>query len=335
MFSQYRWVTSYRAILEDGSLRADENMVLTGADVVVAQLVRNGVRWVATLCGNGLDPFYVACKKAGVRLVDTHNEQSAAYIADAYARLTGHLGVCAVSSGVAHCNALTGVANAYFDGAPVLLITSASEGYGSRRGVFQEFDQVGLAAPICKFASSVNHAEDVASLTRQAIAAATSGRPGPVHLTIPVDVFKEKVEDSLEEPIGMNPNTQTIGRAEPEAIRRLLELISEAERPLIVGGSGLFYAGAQKPLVEFSEAAGVPMVTPIWDRGAVDEPHPNFLGVVGAVSGETRLLADADLVILAGAQVDYRLGFLRPPAVQPHLRVIRLDSDSMPATPGN
>jgi acetolactate synthase-1/2/3 large subunit len=315
-------------MLENDSFTAGESVVLTGADLVVAELKRYGVNWVATLCGNGLNPFFVACKKAGVRLVDTHNEQSAAYIADAYARLTGHLGVCAVSSGVAHCNALTGVANAYFDGAPVLLITSASEGYGSRRGVFQEFDQVALAAPICKFASAVNRTGDIASLTRQAISVATSGRPGPVHLTIPVDLFSEKVTDSPKEPIGTNSDTQTTGRADPGAIGKSLELIGAAQRPLLVGGTGVFYAGAQKTFVEFSEASGVPIVTPIWDRGAVDEPHPNFLGVVGAASGEPKLLADADLLILVGVQVDYRLGFLRPPAVKTDLRVIRIDPDA-------
>lgn len=301
-------------------------MVLTGADLLVSELSRYGVRWISTLCGNGLNPFYISCRRAGIRLIDTHNEQAAAYMADAYARLTGRLGVCAVSSGVAHSNALTGIANAYFDGAPVLLITGASAGYGSFRGVFQEFDQVALAAPICKFASSVSRASDIAFLTRHAIAVATSGRFGPVHLTIPIDVLEEKVEGSTYG-VEVSPRMQALGRADPKTIQQAAKLLGEAQRPLIVAGTGVFYAQAQRQLMEFSEAAAIPIVTPIWDRGSVEKPHPNFLGVVGAASGEPKILADADLVILVGALVDYRIGFLKEPAVQKDLCVIRLDTD--------
>jgi len=302
-------------------------LALTGADLLVAELARHGIRWVATLCGNGLNPFYLACKRAGIRLVDTHNEQAAAYIADTYARLTGRLGVCAVSSGIAHCNALTGVANAYFDGAPVLLITGASAGYGAGRGAFQEFDQVALAAPICKSASLVSRATDIAFMTREAIAVASAGHPGPSHLTVPLDVLEARVDALAEEPAQMSTGMRTIVRPDPELVREAAKLIGHSQRPLIVAGTGAFHAQAQGEVVEFSEAAAIPIVTPIWDRGVIEDPHPHFLGVVGAASGEPRLLADADLVIAVGAQVDYRIGFLRHPAVQEGLRIIRIDSD--------
>jgi len=302
-------------------------MALTGADILVAELARHGVRWVATLCGNGMNPFYLACRRADIRLIDTHNEQASAYIADAYARLTGQLGVCAVSSGIAHINALTGIANSFFDGAAVLLITGASAGYGARRGVFQEFDQVALAAPICKFSSLVTRADDLAFLTRQAIAAACTGRPGPAHLTVPLDVLEDQVGGLIGEPTRMLPYMQAPGSPSPELLRNAAKLINHSQSPLLIVGTGAFHAQAQGPAMEFSEVAAVPVVTPIWDRGIVERPHPNFLGVVGAASGEPKLLADADLVILVGAQVDYRIGFLKPPAVQKDLRIIRIDSD--------
>jgi acetolactate synthase-1/2/3 large subunit len=302
-------------------------MTLKGADVLVAELARHGVQWVATLCGNGMNPFYLACRRSGIRLIDTHNEQAAAYIADAYARLTGQLGVCAVSSGVAHDNALTGVANAYFDGAAVLLITGASAGYGARHGVFQEFDQVALAAPICKFSSLVTRANDLPFLTRQAIAAASTGRPGPAHLTVPLDVLEGEVGELAGEPARMLPPARAAGRPGQELLRQAAKLIAHSQQPLLIAGTGAFQAQAQEGVRELSEIADMPIVTPIWDRGIVEGPHPNFLGVVGAASGEPRILADADLVVLVGAQVDYRIGFLRPPAVHKDLRVIRIDSD--------
>jgi len=302
-------------------------MALTGADLLVAEIKRQGVTWVATLCGNGLNPFYVACRRAGLRLVDTHNEQAAAYMADAYGRLTGRVGVCAVSSGVAHSNALTGVANAYFDGAPLLLITGASAGYGAGHGVFQEFDQVALAAPLCKFATWVSRASDLAFLVRQTFAAAVSGRPGPVHLTIPIDILESQVDTpgKLAGRAGMEAAPSE--RMDPGIISEAAKVIRRARRPLLIAGSGVFYAGGQAAMMRLSEAAAIPMVTPIWDRGAVERPHPNFLGVVGAASGEPRLLADADLILLVGARVDYRVGFLKPPAVREDAFIIRIDGD--------
>lgn len=303
-------------------------MALTGADLLVLELKRQGVTWVSTVCGNGLNPFHQSCQKASIRLIDTHNEQAAAYMADAYARLTGRVGVCAVSSGVAHSNALTGVANAFFDGSPLLLITGASAGYGADRGVFQEFNQVALAEPICKFAKCVSRASDIVFLTRQAFAKALGGRPGPVHLTIPVDVLEAEVEapnEFLKENISENSYNESV---EPDSVSKAVSIIERSHNPLIIAGSGVFYAKGQNPMIRFSEATAIPMVTPIWDRGAVDKPHPNFLGVIGAASGEPRLIEDTDLIILAGTRVDYRVGYLMPPKVSEKTFIIRIDNDA-------
>ncbi len=299
----------------------------TGADLLVSELKRQGVTWVSTLCGNGLNPFYAACRKAGIRLVDTHNEQAAAYMADAYARLTGRVGVCAVSSGIAHVNALTGVANAFFDGAPLLLLTSASAGYGAGRGVFQEFDQVAMAKPICKFSRCVTRVSGLTYLVRQAFTSAASGHLGPVHLTVPIDVLEAEA-DEPEKPLkGGWDGVVSPGKPEYNVLDGVIRAIKRSERPLIVAGTGVFYARAGAAMLRFSEASAVPIVTPIWDRGAVDKPHPNFLGVVGAATGEPRLLEDADLIIMAGAAVDYRVGFLAPPKVKKDAAIIRVDSD--------
>jgi len=303
-------------------------MALTGADLLVLELKRQGVTWVSTVCGNGLNQFHQSCQKASIRLIDTHNEQAAAYMADAYARLTGRVGVCAVSSGIAHSNALTGVANAFFDGSPLLLLTGASAGYGADRGVFQEFNQVALAEPICKFAKCVGRASDIVFLTRQAFAKALGGRPGPVHLTIPADVLEAEVEAPNEfqkENISENSYNESV---EPDSVSKAVSVIERSHNPLIIAGSGVFYAKGQNPMIRFSEATAIPIVTPIWDRGAVDKPHPNFLGVIGAVSGEPRLIEDTDLIILAGTRVDYRVGYLMPPKVSEKTFIIRIDNDA-------
>lgn len=296
----------------------------TGADLVVKQLALQGVKWISTLCGNGMDPLYDACRKAGVRVVDTHNEQAAAYMADAYARLTGRLAVCAVSSGIAHCNALTGVANAYFDGAPLLLITGASSGYGAGRGVFQEFDQVGLAGPICKYSAAVLCPGDLVYMLREAISAALSPRRGPVHLTIPRAILESTLEATR--PLSPVARPQS-GPPDQGSLEILKSKLGASRKPLLVAGTGLFFSEHRGALAAFSEAYGAPIVAPIWDRGCVEERHPGFVGVVGAASGQPDLLAEADLLLLAGARGDYRVGFLSPPAVAEDAFIARIDED--------
>jgi len=297
---------------------------MTGADFVVQRLLSLGVERVFTLCGNGLDPFYDACDRAGLALVDTHNEQSAGYMADAHGRLTGRLAVCAVSSGVAHINALTGVVNAHFDGAPMLLITGASEQTTYGLGHFQELDQVALADPICKLARRVESPDRLEHALDQAYAAAMSGRPGPVHLTIPLDVFQAQIPEPMAVKDSSESHTAILGPVDSDLIEKAADLLEAAQRPLIVAGSGVFYSGAEQALADVTAVADVPIVIPIWDRGCIGHSCRQFVGFVGPASGEPRLLVDVDLIIMVGAEVDYRVGYLRPPAVRQDLRVIRI-----------
>jgi acetolactate synthase-1/2/3 large subunit len=316
-------------------------LVMTGADLLVRLLKAQGVPFVSTLCGNGLDPLLVACKRQGLRLADVRNEQAAGYMADAAGRLTRRVGVCTSSSGVAHLNALTGLVNAYFDGAPMLLITGASDSRTAGLGNFQDLDQVALARPVCKLARRVDRPERIALAVQEAFASARSGRPGPVHLTIPSDVLKAPVTES---DVHGAPHASSGGNApaassfaavpgtppslaDPELIREAVNLLARAERPVLVAGSGVFYANAEDPLRHLVAAAGMPVVTPIWDRGAVSRPMPEYLGVVGAASGGPSVLADADLLLLAGSRVDYRVGYVKPPAVSAKAHVIRIDCD--------
>jgi len=304
---------------------------MTGADLLVSQLKAHDVPFVPTLCGNGLDPFYVACKRHGLRLVDVRNEQAAGYMADAVGRLTRRVGVCSASSGVAHVNALTGVTNAYFDGSPMLLFTGASDSRTTGLGNFQDLDHVALARPICKLAQRVDRPERIPVAVNEAFAIARSGRPGPVHVTIPGDVLQATVnETDLGRWLAGSRGAQAASprsAADPDLVREAVDLLADAKRPLLVAGSGVFYADAEEPLRDLATAVGLPIVTPIWDRGAVGRPLAEFLGVIGAASGEPALLSDADLVLLAGARVDYRVGYLKPPAVSARARVLRLDRE--------
>jgi acetolactate synthase-1/2/3 large subunit len=302
--------------------------VTTAADVFVAELQARGVRFVATLNGHGLDPFYLACRRAGMRMIDVRNEQAAAYMAEVTGRLTRSVGVCAVSGAVAHANALTGVLNAWFDGAPMLLVTGITPlgrlGYGD----FQDFNPVPVAAPICKYARLVDAPQRIGQIVHEAFTAATAGRPGPVHLALPIDVASAEVTPAglIRSPV-RSGEVRHAGAGDRAAVEEAARRIRAAERPVLVAGSGVYYSRGEEALARFAGAQQMPTVTPIWDRGSVPEPIEPFLGVIGAASGNARLVPDADLVILAGAEFDYRVGQLAPPIVRRDAQVIRIHAD--------
>lgn len=300
---------------------------MTGADLLVRELKTRGVTFLPTLCGHGLDPILYAAKRAGVRVVDVHNEQTASYVADAYARLTRRVGVCASSTGIAHVNAFAGLLNAWFDGAPVLLLTGSSDLRHLGRGAFQDVDHVRLAQPLCRHAELVTSAERLPHAIHAAFAAATSGRPAPVNLTVPLDVLTAEVDENKV------PNFPRVGAvhlpdtaADADDVRAAVRLLSGAQSPLIVAGTGAFYADAGAELLAFAEQAQIPVVTPIWDKGVVNKPSPLFLGVIGAASGEPPLLPDADALLLVGVQVDYRLRYLDSPPLRSDVRVVRMNA---------
>lgn len=294
---------------------------MTAAEWFIQGLQQRGVRWLATLCGHGLDPLYQAARRAGLRLVDVRNEQTAGYMAGSAGRLTRRPSVVAVSSGVAHANALSGVVDAWMDGAPMLLVSGAAALRTRGMGHFQDLDQVALAAPVTRYARLIDHPERVLQLLDEAFTAAVEG-PGPVHLTFPMDIQTAEVSaEALVRP-NCRPCTRVHG-GDPEAAAYALAC---ASRPLIIAGSGVYYAGESEALAEFCERFAIPFQIPIWDRGCADRPAESFMGVIGAATGGPRLLADADCLVMAGAAPDYRLGYLQPGAVAQGAAIVHLTS---------
>ena len=302
---------------------------MTTADILIEELQARGVKFIATLNGHGLDPFYLACDRANMRMIDVRNEQSAGYIAEVTGRLTRNVGVCAVSGAIAHVNGLTGVLNAWFDGAPMLMITGTTDHADFGWGNFQDFNPDPTARPICKYSRVIDVPHRIAQITHEAFTAATSGRPGPVHLTLPMDVAAANVDpDRLMQSRARSGQVQSDANAPASLIDQATRMLAAAERPLLVAGSNLYYARGEEALARFISQQKIPTVVPIWDRGSVSHPHEAFMGVIGAASGGARLLPDADLIILAGAELDYRVGQTQPPAVAGDAKVMRIHSDA-------
>jgi acetolactate synthase I/II/III large subunit len=277
---------------------------MNAADLLIAGLRERGIEWIATLCGHGLDPLLHAARKAGMRLVDVRNEQTCAYMADAAGRLTGRPGVCAVSSGIAHLNALTGVANAWFDRAPMLLISGAASSHTAGLGHFQDLDQVTLAKPITKYSRAIDHAERTRQILDEALDEAEAAPQGPVHLMFPMNVQTSEPGELTQPWRVRSPEF----REDTAAVSAALKT---AKAPLVIAGSGMFYNGYGPDMLRFCERAAIPIVTPIWDRGIINQPSRVFQGVIGAATGGAEILSHADCILLAGAVVDYRLGYLQ------------------------
>ena len=295
---------------------------MTAVEWFVRGLQERGIEWVATLCGHGLDPFDQACKKHGLRLIDTRNEQAAAYMAEAHGRLTKRPGVVAVSSAVAHANAMTGVVDACLDQAPMLLLSGAAALRTSGLGHFQDIDQVALAKPATKYARLIDRADRAVQILDEALRIAAEPPCGPVHITFPMDMQQTEVpEDRMIRPI-REPVRGAPAAADFESAAACL---SSAKQPLIIAGSGIYYANEEQALCDFAREFSAPVLAPIWDRGIIDQPLESFVGVVGAATGGRAALADADCIVMAGAQPDYRVGYLHPGAIREDAKVVRVD----------
>lgn len=311
------------------SINSSRELPTTAADLLVEELRVRGVPFVATLNGHGLDPFLLACRRAGMRMIDVRNEQAASYMAEVAGRLSRSVGVCAVSGAVAHANALSGVLNAHLDGAPMLLVTGMVPLARLGLGDFQDFNPVPVAAPICKYARIVDVPERVAQIVHEAFAAATSGRPGPVHLALPMDIAAAPVDPgAIPRPRVRSGDVRIRGAGDPELVVEAARLIQQAERPVLVAGSGVYYSHGESALARFISQLDIPTVVPIWDRGSISAPTYAFVGVVGAASGTAALLEDADLVLLVGAEMDYRVGQILPPVVRSAAKVVRIHADA-------
>lgn len=269
-------------------------------------LRERGVEWMAALCGHGLDPLFGAARKAGIRIIDVRNEQTAGYMADAWGRLTRRPGVCASSSGVAVVNALTGVMNAWFDHAPMLYISGTAASTTLGLGAFQDSDHIGLARPVTKISASIDHPQRALQMLDQAWEAAKAWPSGPVHLQFPMDVQTASVEEGAVvrgtgADAATGPNRSTV-----DAVAKAL---AAAERPLIIAGSHTYYSGEAQELAYLAERYSIPVQIPIWDRGLFDSACDCFMGVIGAATGGPALIDQSDCVIVS-ADVDYRVGYL-------------------------
>ncbi len=302
-------------------------MEITGAQAVMRSLETLGVDKVFGYPGGAILPAYDPMIDAGFEHVLVRHEQGAIHMAEGYAHATGRVGVCIVTSGPAATNLVTGLADAMMDSVPVLAITGqvATSAIGS--DAFQEADVTGITMPITKHNELVHTVERIPEAIKEAFHVARTGRPGPVLVDIPKDILNATFEWHWDETVDL-PGYRPTVRGHGKMIREALDLIAQAERPVIYAGGGLVRAGAGDELYRFATMLGVPVVTTLMARGVFPDDHELAVGMPGMHGhyAAVRAFQESDLLITLGARFDDRVtGKLDDFA--PHAKVVHVDVD--------
>ncbi len=305
-----------------------EGTELSGAAIVCESLLAEGVDTVFGYPGGAMLPLYhVLPSYPALRHILVRHEENAAMAADGYARATGRVGVCFATSGPGATNLVTGIANAFMDSVPMVAITAQVATSSVGKMAFQEVDTVGITKPITKRSYFVRHVDELAAVLREAFHVARDGRPGPVVVDLPKDVQNGRtvyrrpangLVHQLPEP--PEPNSHEVVKA--------AQLLSEAERPVLLVGHGVVQAAGYRELRELAEKTDTPVLTTLLGISALPESHPLSFGMIG-MHGHfwaNRAVEEADLVVAVGMRFDDRVA-CKPSSFAPKAKIVHVDID--------
>lgn len=296
-------------------------MPVHGGKLAARALKEAGVEVIFTLSGGHIMPIYDGCLDEGIRIIDVRHEQAAVHAADSWSRCNpGKIGVAAITAGPGVTDGVTGVANAWRANSPILVFGGQGPFENLRRGSLQEMDHVGVMKPITKFADSVYQTHRIPEYIELAVRHAVSGIPGPVYLEIPMDVFMNEVEwdQAPVPPIRTEPPRLSPDRAE---VRRAIELLGDAERPVLMAGTSVKWSRASGTLNSFLRETHIPTYTNGMGRGTVPPDSPEWLN-----RSRRAALQQADCVVLAGTLLDFRMRFGQ--TIPKDAKIIQLDMDA-------
>ncbi|GAB6173408.1 biosynthetic-type acetolactate synthase large subunit [Paradesulfitobacterium aromaticivorans] len=288
-------------------------MQITAAQKIVQKLLENNVKVVFEYPGGNIAPILDCIKReSNIDLIVTRNDQAASLMADAYSRVSGETSVCMATLGPGASNLITGIANAYFDSIPVVVITGqvgldSYKGYKDTRQLgFQEMDIVSMATPVTKWSYLIKKPEDVSWVIDRAFQLANEGRPGPVLIDVPMNIQRANLnEEDLLEGIINNIGTR---RIEQSKIEILVKQINQAEKPVIISGGGVVLSKAEQELAALAQEYGIPVANTLMGQGSFDQYNELSLGFMGCYGSRfcNKAVAEADLVIGVGTRFDLR-----------------------------
>jgi len=281
---------------------------ITGAQMLVKCLKKEGVEVIFGYPGGVVIPIYDALFEGDIRHILVRHEQGAAHAADGYARATGKTGVCMATSGPGATNLITGIANAYMDSIPLVAITGQVARPLIGTDGFQEADTTGITAPITKHNYLVKDPEELAVTIKEAFHIASTGRPGPVLVDIPVDVSNSLVDENKKVHLSL-PGYKPTMKGNKKQIRQAASRIFSASRPVIFAGGGVVSSGASPELRKLVKTIEVPVITTLTGKGTYPETDPLSLGMAGMHGTKYANIAfsETDLVIAVGVRFDDRV----------------------------
>lgn len=300
---------------------------LTGAQILIESLIREGVEIIFGIPGGANLPIFNHLYDSPIRFVLTRHEQGAAHMADGYARSTGKIGVCIATSGPGATNLTTGLATAYMDSVPIIAITGQVATHLIGNDAFQEADATGITRQATKHNFLITNVDDLARVVREAFYIAKTGRPGPVHIDIPVDVQRAKTNFIWPQKVQIR-SFNPVYDPHPLQIRKAVDLIINSKKPLLYVGGGAIISNSTDQLIQLSELADIPVTLTLMANGAFPYTHKNYLGVLGMHGRYAANMAmqRCDVLITCGARFDDRVtGRLKD--FSPNSKKIHIDID--------
>ncbi len=291
-----------------------------GGQLVARALKSAGVECVFTLSGGHIMPIYDGCQDEGIEIIDVRHEQAAAHAADAWSRVRpGSIGVALVTAGPGVTDAVTGVAHAWRANSPMLLIGGQGPFANRGKGSLQEMDHVALMRPITKWADACYQTERLPEYIELAMRHAVSGIPGPVFLEIPMDILMAEAKWEVDIPrISTQPPSIT---PDPKTVRAALDLLSKAEKPMLMAGTSVKWSQAQVAMTEFLDVTNIPAFANGMGRGTLPRDSRHLFNRT-----RRKALEQCDLIILAGAVLDFRLAFGE--SIPKSARIIQMEMDN-------
>ncbi|HEX9016215.1 MAG TPA: thiamine pyrophosphate-binding protein [Chloroflexota bacterium] len=308
----------------------------SAADVLVKYLEQEGISHLFGVPGGHLLSLYDAVHRSGkIKTVLARNEQGAGYMANGYARVSGKPGLCCGTVGPGATNLVSGVATAYMDSTPLIVLTAQVGTTAIGKGALQEaagdgrtVDQVALFRPITKYSTMVTRPVTVPEAIRKAIRIAVSGRPGPVHLDLPSDVLKGDVDDPIVPPERFRASAQCA--PDPDLVARAASDLAGARHPAMLIGGGAVSSGAAPEVLALAEMLGIPVATSLRAKGILPEAHPLSLGCVGLYgtrAANSYLRSGVDVLLAVGVSFHEFTTHVWDPAFQPKNALIQVDID--------
>ncbi|MFC2019882.1 biosynthetic-type acetolactate synthase large subunit [Chloroflexota bacterium] len=303
-------------------------MRMTGAQILCEGFAAEGVEAIFGFPGGAVIPLYdTLAKYHQLRHILVRHEQGAAHAADGYARVSGKVGVCIATSGPGATNLVTGIANAYLDSVPLVAITGQVSRPFIGKDAFQEIDITGITMPITKHNYLVRDTASLAHIVKEAFHLARTGRPGPILIDIPKDVFVDEAEFHYPSRLNL-PGYKPTLQGHPAQLKKAAKLIGEARRPVILAGRGVLISGAGDELKQLAESAQIPVVTTLLGIGCFPESHMLSYGWLGmhGMAYANMAISEADTIIAIGMRFDDRATG-RVSGFAPKARIVHIDID--------